>query len=165
MSESKRIAGLLHDVVYGEMLDHGPGEAWHGPALLGLVDDLPAAQAAKKPIVGAHSIWELVLHIGNWNEISVRRLGGEAVEGLIDTEQDWPKQASGDEQAWKAAVARLRASCDALQKAIAAATDDKLAQPAVNRKFTNYVMLQGIIHHVVYHSGQIALLRKALADQ
>jgi uncharacterized damage-inducible protein DinB len=164
MPESTRIAGLLHDVFHGELLDHQPGEAWHGPATLGLVQDLSAADAAKKPIPGGHSIWELVLHIANWNDIIVRRLAGETVEGLINTEFDWPQNASGTDAAWREAVDRLARSYDNLYKAISGATDEKLAQPAVNRKLSNYVMLHGIIHHIVYHSGQIGLLRKALSQ-
>jgi uncharacterized damage-inducible protein DinB len=164
MSESTRIAGLLHDVIHGELLDHQLGEAWHGPATLGLVQDLSATDAAKKPIPGAHSIWQLVLHIANWNEIVARRLGGEKVEGKLDTEYDWPKGAGGEEQAWKDAIERLKRSYEMLHNAITVASDEALVQPAVNRKHSNYVMLHGIIHHIVYHSGQIGLLRKALAQ-
>ncbi len=164
MSESTRIAGLLHDVIHGELLDHQPGEAWHGPATLALVQDLSAADAAKKPIPSAHSIWELVLHIANWNEIVARRLAGEKVEGKLDTEYDWPKGAGSEEQGWKDAVARLKRSYDGLHKAIAAVSDEKLTKSAVNRQHSNYVLAHGIIHHIVYHSGQIGLLRKALAQ-
>jgi len=164
MSESTRIAGLLHAVVHGELLDHQLGEAWHGPATLGLLQDLSAADAAKKPIPGTHSILELVLHIANWNEIVARRLAGEKVEGKLDTEYDWPKGAGAEEQAWKAAVERLKRSYDTLRTAISATSDEKLAQAAVNRKHSNYVMLHGIIHHIVYHSGQIGLLRRTLAQ-
>lgn len=164
MTESTRLAGLLHDVFHGELLDHRPGEAWHGPSTLGLVQDLSAVDAAKKPIPGAHSIWELVLHIGNWNDIIARRLGGEKLDGLMNTEVDWPKNAAGDEAAWHDALERLKRSYETLHQAMLSASEEKLAQPAVNRKHSNYVMLHGIIHHITYHSGQIGLLRKALAQ-
>jgi uncharacterized damage-inducible protein DinB len=164
MPESTRIAGLLRDVIHGELLDHQAGEAWHGPSTLGLVQDLSAADAARKPIPGAHSIWELVLHIGNWNDIIARRLAGEKLDGLMNTDVDWPKNANGDEAAWREALDRLKRSYDTLHQAISAASDEKLAQPAVNRKHSNYVLLHGIIHHIVYHSGQIGLLRKALSQ-
>jgi uncharacterized damage-inducible protein DinB len=164
LSESARIAGLLHDVFHGELLDHQPGEAWHGPSTLGLVQDLSAADAARKPVPGAHSIWELAVHIGNWNEIIVRRLAGEKMEGLINTEADWPKHAEGDERAWRETVDRLKRSYEHLHAAIYGASDEKLVQSAVGRKHSNYVMLHGIIDHNVYHSGQIALLRKALSQ-
>ena len=41
------------------------GEAWHGPSLLEALAGVSAEQAAARPIAGAHSIWELVLHLGS----------------------------------------------------------------------------------------------------
>jgi hypothetical protein len=32
-----------------------------------------------------------------------------------------------------------------------------------NREYSHYVALHGIVHHIIYHTGQIALVRKALA--
>ena len=140
------------------------GPAWHGASLEENLKGLTAEQAAARPVAEAHSIWELVLHIANWNEIVSRRLAGEKVEGKLDTEYDWPKGAGGEERAWKDAVERLKRSYDTLHKAIAAASDETLEEPAVSRKHSNYVLAHGIIHHIVYHSGQIGLLRKALAQ-
>jgi uncharacterized damage-inducible protein DinB len=162
MNESERISGLLHDVFIGELLDHQTGEAWHGPATLALVQDLSAEQAAKKPVAGSHSIWELTLHIASWNEITIRRLSGETVDGLMNTEHDWPTPGTTENE-WRATVARLERSYESLYAAITAASNERLLQSAPNRKHSVYVMLHGIIHHVIYHSGQIALLRKALA--
>ena len=39
------------------------GDAWHGPALLELLQDVDSTTAAAKPLRNVHSIWELVLHI------------------------------------------------------------------------------------------------------
>jgi uncharacterized damage-inducible protein DinB len=162
MSESERIAGLLQDVFFGGGL-HGAGEAWHGPALSPLVKDLPADQAAKKIAASTHSIWELVTHIGNWNEIQVRRLGGERLDNLINTEADWPKSVSGREDDWARALERLRQSCETLKNAISDFDTAGLEEKFPNREYSHYVALHGIVHHIIYHTGQIALVRKALA--
>src|SRR5580700_1924345 len=37
------------------------GDAWHGPAVLELIEGLDAATAAAKPLPDVHSIWELLL--------------------------------------------------------------------------------------------------------
>ena len=50
------------------------GEAWHGPSVLALLDGVTAQQAAAHPIPGAHSIWELTLHIAAWERACLRRL-------------------------------------------------------------------------------------------
>ena len=53
------------------------GDAWHGPALLELLQDVDAALAAAKPSPEVHSIWELVLHVAVWDAAACRRLSGE----------------------------------------------------------------------------------------
>lgn len=40
------------------------GQAWHGPALSEVLKGVTAEMAGAKPIREAHSIRELVLHIG-----------------------------------------------------------------------------------------------------
>ena len=53
------------------------GDAWHGPSVLELLDGVTAHQAAAHPIAGAHSIWELVLHLSGDYGLVLRRLGGD----------------------------------------------------------------------------------------
>jgi len=50
------------------------GEAWHGPSLLEVLEGVSAHQAAAHPIAGAHSIWELVLHLCSDSVIPPNRL-------------------------------------------------------------------------------------------
>ena len=68
-SEGARIADQLRRAFYGS--------AWHGPALLELLEDVDAATAAAKPLPDVHSIWELVLHIAVWDDAALRRLDGK----------------------------------------------------------------------------------------
>ena len=64
------------------------GEAWHGPSVLQLLNGITAEQAAAHPIPGAHSIWELVLHVAAWRGAVAARLGGKSPD-LPDV-GDWP---------------------------------------------------------------------------
>ena len=70
------------------------GDAWHGPSLMLLLQGLVAENASKHPIGGAHSIWELVHHLGAWHKIVHQRLRGEprkSVEGLqVDQLEEKP---------------------------------------------------------------------------
>lgn len=59
------------------------GDAWHGPALLELLQDVDSTTAAAKPLRNVHSIWELVLHIAVWDGAASRRLAGEKCLSLI----------------------------------------------------------------------------------
>lgn len=156
MSEAKRIAELYRSVYEGDK----NGEAWHGLALKPMLKSVPAEQAARAPKTGAHSILQLVLHIAYWEEVVLRRLNGEVVEAPLNSPDDWPSNRKLTEADWKAALTRLEKSHTALRKAIESVTDDKLKQMVPRRDHDNYALLHGIIHHCVYHSGQIALVKK-----
>ena len=54
------------------------GEAWHGPATLELLAEVVPEEAQTRPIPGAHSIWELVLHLGGAYRLVLRRLQGNS---------------------------------------------------------------------------------------
>ena len=81
------------------------GDAWHGPALLELLDGVDAKQAASRPLASAHSIWEIVLHISVWEDAVRRRLGGEVVEPT--GEQNWPTVHDTSDAAWQLALQSL----------------------------------------------------------
>jgi len=136
------------------------GDAWHGPSLMSLLDGLSAEDASKHPVRGAHSIWELVHHIGAWNSIVLHRLHGEEVE--VTTERDWPPVWEVTEAAWKRAIENLSESHARLREAAAGLTDEQLEQRAAGPKYSRYVVLHGMIQHNLYHAGQIAILKKAL---
>jgi uncharacterized damage-inducible protein DinB len=138
------------------------GDAWHGPPLKSLLDGLLAEDALKHPIDGAHSIWELVLHLTAWNGIMRHELLGERAE--ITTETDWPAIWDTSEVAWKRTLDSLTESHKRLRDAAATLRDDQLAEIPVERTAnTRYVMLHGVVQHNLYHAGQIALLRRAIA--
>lgn len=102
-TEAALVADLLERVT--------SGDAWHGDNVAQLLDGLSAADAARHPVAGAHSIWELVLHMTGWAEEVRARLLGAAGTGL-----------------------------------------------------SRYLTVHGLVHHTVYHAGQIALLRRALEE-
>ena len=45
------------------------GNAWSGPSVLEVLAGVAPEQAAAKPVPGAHSIWENVLHIGTDHDV------------------------------------------------------------------------------------------------
>ena len=56
------------------------GEAWHGPAVVEILEGITAQQAATRPLNGAHSIWEITLHIAAWERAVLLRLQGDRAE-------------------------------------------------------------------------------------
>ena len=137
---------------------------WHGPALADLVGDVTADQAAARPVPGAHTIWELVLHATAWTEIARERLIGSARADPTD-EEDWPPVNDISPEAWRAAVERLKEAHRELATDIAALDDSGLIGRVPGKDHSVLVMAHGIVEHDAYHGGQIAILKKALAQR
>ena len=161
MTEAKFLAQLIKDVYAGNR-DHG-GYAWHGDPLNRILKGVTAKQAAAKPKGAKHSIWELTLHIANWEEITLRRVCGERVEWIQDSPVDWPRVSDTSDAAWKKTLRRLAKANRALSNAVTKAPRRQLNKKVVNRPYNNEVMLHGIIHHSVYHAGQIAVLKRLVS--
>src|ERR1700704_2251410 len=137
------------------------GEAWHGDSLMEILKDVPAKNAATKPVPDAHSIWEILLHISAWDDVIIRRAHGNAVK-LSDAE-NFPAIADSSRAAWQAAVAKAKSKHDELVETVAAFPDSRLNEqvPGKSDKYhTFYYMFSGIVQHDLYHAGQIALLKK-----
>jgi uncharacterized damage-inducible protein DinB len=143
------------------------GDPWYGSAVSNLLDGIDAEMAAAHPIPGAHSIWELVLHMTAWVNETKRRLEGGPHRAPV--EGDWPPVRSTTPAAWTAALAALRQSHDDLSRTIGAAEDSSLSRQiggaqvdAMGNPVSYYQTIVGILQHDTYHGGQIALIKKAL---
>jgi uncharacterized damage-inducible protein DinB len=137
-----------------------PG-AWHGPSIRELLTGVTAALAAERIAPGAHSIWELVVHIAAWENAARRMAEGES--GDVPEERNFPALPGVSEAAWQTAIATLNAEHAALLDAVARLVDRQLDESVAGRSFSLYFLLHGVVQHNLYHAGQIALLKRVLA--
>jgi uncharacterized damage-inducible protein DinB len=154
MKESERIREQLKRAF--------EGGAWHGPGVLEILENVSAAQAAAHPVAGAHSIWELVLHIQAWEGACRRRLTGDRAE--LTDEEDWPAVAETSDDAWGKTLTALREGHQKFRDAIASVDDTRLDEPIVEGMKSVYAPLHGAVQHDLYHAGQIAILKKASGE-
>lgn len=138
------------------------GNAWHGPSVRELLAGVTAAQAHARPLANAHSIWELVHHLAVWESAGRRRLEGDPAAIDISSPEDWPPADDRSEAAWEQAKAALERGHEALREVISRVPESRLDEPILEGMSTVYVTLHGVIHHDLYHAGQIAMLKKAL---
>jgi uncharacterized damage-inducible protein DinB len=135
------------------------GSAWHGPALLELLEDVDAATAAARPLPNVHSIWELVLHIAAWDGAALHRLDGQKSQpGGSD---NFPAVPRVSDAAWRKAVAATRRTHNALVKKVSVLPDERLRDRVPGKRYNFWHMLHGVVQHELYHAGQIAVLKKA----
>jgi hypothetical protein len=94
-----------------------------------------------------------------WQDAVGRWLAGDA--SRPNDEDSWPAITDTSETAWSKAVASLRSSYERLRAEVPKLHDARLSDPIVDNMPSIYSTLHGVIHHNLYHAGQIALLKKA----
>ena len=150
------------------------GPMWHGAALDELLADVSPEQASARPIPGAHSIWEIVLHVTAWAEIALARVHGHRT-GDPAPEEDWPfvpmpgsdpnwgsdPETLDPVSAWQAAREQLRESYRTLATDTRRLDEATIAANVPGLPYSLSNLLHGVIEHGTYHGGQIALLKRA----
>ena len=143
------------------------GDPWHGSPLSQVLTGITWERAGKKPIPGAHSVWELVLHMTGWkNEVRHRLSGAPAQE---PRDGDWPPVRETTPEAWAEACDKLELAHRLLVSAVKEFPEPQLFVPTNDPRdrelglgVSYYELLHGIVQHDVYHTGQIALLKKGI---
>lgn len=151
MDERQRIAD--------QMRRAEEGDAWHGPSLRELLADVDAGRAATRAVPGAHTIWELVLHVAAARRLVTRRLAGDATP--MTPEEDWPPPPPPTAEGWERARESLRSAGAELRAAVEALPPGRLEEPILPGSPSVYATLHGVVQHDLYHAGQIAVLRRA----
>lgn len=127
--------------------------AWHGPSVLEALADV-SPDAIHNRIGNGNSIVELVAHMTTWRNFVTQKLNGNDSFDVTD-ELNFPKGKD-----WHTALGDLNNSQADLIGALEKTADEKLQQIVPGRKYKFFTMVQGIIHHDLYHTGQIVLLKK-----
>jgi len=151
---TSKIARIIDELT--RALEHDP---WHGPSILDVIGDMSAADAAARPVKGAHSVWELVHHVTAWIRAGRTRVNGDICE--LQGETDWPPVRETGEKAWNAARDDLRRAQAELIATLRTLADSKLTATTPNRDYDLEHLLNGLIQHHAYHTGQMVLIKNA----
>lgn len=156
MTSSEALADSLRRTLTGPM--------WHGDAVNQLLGGVSASDALRRPVPGAHTIWELVLHMTAWANIAYKRLSPRKQPEPTIAE-DWPPLTSGKSiEAWSDAQMRLGESYERLAQKTEELDAEALRSQVPGHEYSVRVMLMGVVEHGAYHGGQIGLLKRALAS-
>ncbi len=168
------------------------GDAWHGPSVREQLRGVRAHYAAERLIADAHTMWEIVLHLEGWKKEVVKRLEGHpaGVPEKGDWPEVGTADDNAWKFARQRLAAAHAKLLEATQKFPAHRLDDIVKDerpvterlsvldrpvlddadlfgapernPALGTGVTFYTMMMGAVQHDVYHTGQIAVLKKRI---
>jgi uncharacterized damage-inducible protein DinB len=159
MSLSEKLSTQLQNIL--------AGEPWYGSSVYEIIEKISFEAAFEKPQGSVHNIAEIVLHMIAWTEEVMDRMNG--MSAGIPTSGDWPEVGAPDEQKWQNYVEDLKLVSVNLIGIIQKFPQEQWDEPIKderNRQLGTGVsyeeLINGLIQHHIYHSGQMALLNRIL---
>ncbi len=140
------------------------GQGWHGRDIADLTADVTADEAAMFLRPGTHSVWQIVLHTIAWRDLACRLLAGEIMRGLPE-EQNWPLVSDTSAHTWSRTREELAASQQRFVEAVWSYPASNLSKPVPGRTYTFEDLLFGVLHHDIYHAGQVAIAKNAIRSR
>lgn len=133
------------------------GAAWHGPAVMEILRKVNPLQLGNR-IVDSHTLIELVEHMTAWRRFAIEKMRGNTTYD-VDDAANFPK-VSPTEESWQITLQQFEDSQRLLLEQLEQMDDSRLEQVVDGRNYSYSIMLHGLIHHDIYHLGQIVLLCK-----
>ncbi len=134
--------------------------AWYGPSLAELLAKTSPEMATTPPVREAHTIAALLQHLLLWNE-RIRNTSATRPLPRWEPEKEWAEPPIP----WDELLARWNRSRDLLEARLRGFPVEDLAKQVPGRAYPYEMMLQGIVQHVIYHSGQIAMILSMLRQR
>jgi len=129
------------------------GPAWHGPSV---VETLSAIAEVNKnsSFKNSHTILELIAHMTAWRKYVIEALSGNDTYTVTD-EMNFPKPSD-----LSSAITELKSTQAQLINCISDFDEVRLTEKVPGKPYSFQTMLHGILHHDLYHLGQLVILNR-----
>ncbi|MFI5093472.1 MAG: DinB family protein [Candidatus Acidiferrum sp.] len=134
--------------------------AWYGPSLAELIAKTSAEFATMSPLPNAHSISTLLQHLLLWNE-RIRLTSATHPMPKWEADKEWAEP----DIPWSELVPRWNQSRDQLEDCIRKFPVEDLPKQVPGRDYPYEFLFRGAVEHVIYHSGQIAMVLSILRSR
>ncbi len=154
MSLTKQIAKHFRDIHFGGN--------WTSSNLKDNLADVSWQQAVTK-VHAFNTIATLVFHVNYYVSVVLKVLEGEPLNASDKFSFDCPPIESDAD--WQQLLSKVWAEAERFASLVEALPEEKLWEDFYDKKYGNYYRnIHGIIEHMHYHLGQIALIKKLVAQ-
>ncbi|TAK44683.1 MAG: DinB family protein [Saprospiraceae bacterium] len=137
------------------------GKPWYGSNYRQLISDITPEEALELPANG-HSIVRILWHMVKWRKALSERLLGNTSYRTSDGDPDnWRDTATLDAQSWDEAKKQYDALQEVIVSELRLRNDAFLDIEFLPGKTYRWLAF-GVLHHDLYHLGQIALLKNII---
>ncbi len=138
------------------------GNPWLDESFSKKLDDLSDENVFSQAPGNNHSVAEVVSHITTWRQEIMRRLiDNSSVRMLTEESPDnWKPLHQLQQRGWQQLYEDLKQSQQEIIRLLENADDNFLEEKLGETEFDKEYFIAGLLHHDIYHLGQIGLILK-----
>lgn len=156
-SEIQSIIQSLKETLYGK--------PWFGKPVYTLLEEVHPALVYKRPMETGHSRIELLYHMITWTLFTLRRIEhSKDMDARMVDELDW-RLIDPLEHTWMHGIDEFKKINNSIVEQLEGKDDQFLKEPVEFRDHNFRTLLNGLIHHHIYHAGQIVYVNKLLQPE
>ncbi len=155
------MAQILINNLIRQLNEIQEGSLWFDQSFKDKFDNLSEADALTRPIPQIHSVAEHVSHMLEWRRECICRYQGLKTE-LMNSPADWKTNTELRKTGWAILKNALYKSRSELIDLIINQDDAYLQTKFLDTDYNFHYLMEGIIHHDLYHLGQIGITIKLL---
>jgi uncharacterized damage-inducible protein DinB len=152
---------LINDIIQ-QLNNLDNGELWLDENFARKLEWLNEKNAFTRPLPDLHSPAELLSHLIIWRRINIRRINGETVILEVDDPNNWKTNDELRPNGWEALKKEFYESKQEIIDLLYNKDDSYLNTITTFYGKDVKYLLQGLVHHDVYHLGQLGISIKYL---
>lgn len=138
-------------------------EPWFGRSVYSLLEEAGAFDVYAHPEGTSHSLIELLFHMCTWTEYTLSIIENEELEKTKTIEAlDW-RNIDKEKHTWENGLTKFKSANKKIIELLDTKDDSFLEQSLLDKNYNFKTLLNGLIHHHIYHAGQIAYIKKLLS--
>lgn len=142
------------------------GHNWVGSSYAKMLSKVDQERYFESPAVGLHSIAALFSHMNLWRQEAIVKIKTGRGDKTDDCPENWMAIEALKSKGWAAIKAEHDSSLAELISLLKEKKDDFLQQeyydPDFKGNYTYSWLLNGLLHHDIYHLGQLGIIVKFL---
>ncbi len=145
-----------------QLRNNQDGDSWLDESFKKKLEKVNSKDAFVRPVSGVHSIGELVAHILTWRVEGIKKLQGMKSTVTMHSPENWRTNDELRKIGWEQLKADLYTSQTDLINLLEHKSDSFLTDNDYVPGYSYKYLVEGLIHHDIYHLGQIGITLKLL---
>jgi len=157
---------ILIDYIIDQLLKSQDGKLWVGSTYKSKLKNIDERNAFIRPLPDLHSVAEIISHLTTWQKETILKIKTGAGSLTDDCEENWYSNESLKKKKWRTIWKEYQTSLAEIIKLLKTKEDSFLTEVYYDPDFKgNYpysFIINGMLHHHLYHLGQLGIIIKYL---